>query len=188
MSVRNHIRSVDEKSRHFLSRDSSIYLAGGSIFSRFYQKPESISRTDVPILQKAWLTEVQAIAIYRAEIGILKKTAWTSKREKTLELCEEILKDEEEHQDWIRAILSTSFIEPFMSSFHRFAGFAVGVFLGLCPSRFSWLLHQWAELEAESTYLLAMQSIQDPQIKVRLLNAARQEQVHSLRFRALRDE
>lgn len=133
------------------------------------------------------LTEAQAIAIYRAEIWALKRTAWTAGRRECLRLCEEILAEEIEHLGWIDASPGASAPSSGRSAFesiNQFGGVCLGLALAALPARLSFAAHAAAELQAERAYLIAAGEAWSETTRKALLRAASQEREHSRRFQS----
>lgn len=142
-----------------------------------------MSAREVRALRNAWLTEVQAIAIYQAEVALLKVTPWTQRRRVTLELCQIILGEECEHQSWIEALDPDLARHPMLTHIYRLTGYLVGVALGFFPYWISWRLHSLAEIQAEAAYLHAEKTVRDAKTQSLLRLAAEQERRHSVRFK-----
>ena len=139
-------------------------------------------------LREAWLTELQAVAIYRAEIAFLKKSQWTQKRRKSLQLCQKILEEELEHQSWIEALNPEDRQTPWLTPLHRSAGYLLGSFLATLPYWLSWRLHILAEVQAEGAYLNAEKKLSHPNHQEMLHRAATQERSHAVLFQEALNE
>ena len=133
------------------------------------------------VLMAAWLSEVQAIAIYRAELVVLRRSAAEGDRRKTLELCEEILLEEVDHALGLERELDLGTIDQFKAGVSRLGGFAIGFALSSLPSRISWKAHAWAERQAAKIYDQAHAVIPMDELK----SASIQESTHADRFENL---
>lgn len=130
-------------------------------------------------LQQAWMTELQAIAIYEAEIAVLSHTHWTKHRTKTLALWREILLEEREH---LKAVVGPFHSGKLLQLVAQLSGWCVGSVLAAFPARFSWWLHSTAEKQAAQTYEDLIPLISDPLLRGEIEQAAQQERDHSRRF------
>lgn len=133
-------------------------------------------------MRDAWLTEVQAIANYQAECAVLRRTAWTKKRRRSLELFEQTLAEEMEHRGWFEKLDPGLPSDRAWTWANRRAGSFIGVCLSLIPSRLSWYLHHLAELKAEAANVKAGHKVTTPKALLVLKDAAQQEKQHSRRF------
>lgn len=142
-----------------------------------------VGTSDRRVLHRAYLTEAQAIAIYQAECWILRRSSWTRQRKQSLELFEETLREECEHQNWMEGHLQGQTPSLALRAFNTAGGHLLGCFLGLIPSRLSWYLHTLAESQAEAVYRDASEEAASPELRTTFLKAAEQERSHVERFK-----
>ncbi|MBL7715593.1 MAG: demethoxyubiquinone hydroxylase family protein [Bdellovibrionales bacterium] len=148
-----------------------------------------MSRNAVPVLSEklkaalhqAAVAEVQAIAIYQAEVF------WIRKKERA-QILQQILVEERSHGSFLAHWSRPS---PSVIVFNRVSGWALGTFLALLP--WSWLcrIQAWAETQAQEIYLRAMEVAksealgEDRDDLIRgLLHSAESEGMHSNTFKA----
>lgn len=145
---------------------------------------------DQKTLRAALLTEVQAIAIYRAECAVLGLTAWTRRRRLMERICQRTLREELGHQSRVGVFVQSS---PFFRALWQLnvaGGWALGLLLACLPSRWNWRIHAWAENEAARAYLHALAKLSprvSRQVRLALGEAARQEEIHQWRFERMLD-
>jgi hypothetical protein len=151
--------------------------AAGSVIDYLEQRPGASSQR-TRALKSAWLSELQAISIYEAEISILKKTAFTKKRKRTLELCERILSEELHHSESVKHHFKSDRLLAVQVQVSKWVGTGIGVFLSLLPSRTSWRVHAWAEREAAQIYSSTYKIARLPE----LTEAEAQERAHAQLF------
>ncbi len=126
--------------------------------------------------------EAQAIAIYEAEIY------WRGPGEENV--FAEILAEEQNHAHSLSA-----FSEDRAGRIEQISGWILGSLFCLLPRRLCFLLHAWAEQEAQKIYLLthakllkdekSLNSKRLAELLELLKEAAAQEKQHSERFRKL---
>lgn len=138
------------------------------------------------LLESCLLAEEQAIAIYEAEIFLLRLTPLTAQRRLTLELCLDIVAEERVHRGEILNYSNDAFRPKVRIAISRFAGHLLGVALSLIPSRASWRIHSWAEQQAAEIYRACAQKLAaDSPALTSMRQAEFQEQEHSRRFSQL---
>jgi predicted NAD/FAD-dependent oxidoreductase len=158
---------------------------------------EDLTQTALhPAVKSALLSEVQAIAIYEAECFLLRRSAFTHARRRTLKICEEILREEREHS---ASLVSDPRSRDFprkpqgaAMAFSRWGGYALGCILAALPASLSWRAHSWAEKEAAQIYedtherlLRESAGSVDPKLLSALKLAMQQEREHAVRFESL---
>jgi rubrerythrin len=131
--------------------------------------------------------ETQAIAIYQAEIWALQRAGGSSARDRTLQLCEQILSEEKLHEQEVDSD-DVGFGFEVASALLRSSGWLLGFAFSLLPSRLNWKAHVWAEREAAKGYRRAAAAAREAglfQKEAVFLEIARQENEHAERFRLL---
>jgi hypothetical protein len=103
-------------------------------------------------LFRVWLTEIQAIAIYKSEISCLRRLPRVPRRRATIALCERILLEEFEHSDSVGRHLRLRAPDRALAQAYRGAGVLLGWTLSVLPARLSWKVHAWAERQAARVY------------------------------------
>jgi hypothetical protein len=135
----------------------------------------------IKALQAAYLSELQAIAIYEAELEVLKSLSPSADRKRTQELCESILLEEIEHSNHFVPFLGPDFKSSIQAQLSVRVGKLLGKALALTPSRTSWRIHAWAERQAAEIYENAYSMTGLAQLQ----EARDQERSHAERFEAL---
>ena len=147
------------------------------------QNPSSavaLSKLTKSALQSARQSEVQAIAIYQAEIF------WTKNKIKR-ELLNQIYFEEISHDDSIKKWVELSRLSLIIN---QFAGFILGSVLSLLPWKLLCKVQSWAETQAGHIYAQAayqvkndpIQTSEHPKIIEALEHAQEQEYAHAKTF------
>lgn len=137
-------------------------------------------------LRRAWSAERQAIAIYEAEIFILRIF-----RSSFLEVYREILREEREHSVAVANLLIADRPNRIIVAADFLSGWSVGILLAFLPTRWNFWAHVLAEQQAALVYLAARKSLLSSGMHVRseaalqLAQQARQEFNHSRLFAKL---
>jgi|GEM_PF-6978697 len=133
------------------------------------------------VVFRAWLSEVQAIAIYEIEIAVLKRYAWTKEQKLTLSTFHKILTEELQHSGSLNSYFSLDRMEQVQVLISRFIGMVIGCVLSILPSRVSWIVHAAAEKQAALIYSKAYSKVPLEELK----QAHHQELEHSALFEDL---
>lgn len=138
-------------------------------------------RSSDKALKQAISAERQAIAIYEAELPILR---WRGVRE--ISVYSEILNEERQHEGVLEQALGNIKISGFFSLDHV-AGTIFGWFLGILPLSWNFYIHAWAEREAAKSYWIARSALLSSSHEAGILAKklgimARQELSHRKRF------
>ncbi len=142
----------------------------------------ALSRKSFRALKAARLAEIQAIAIYQAELVF---THSSERRRLLLEIYEEECAHDRDLEEFV-------VIGPFSTFLNRIAGWVFGSFLGILPWRVLCRIQAWAEAEAARIYERAFHTVLeecaksgrscDERLEMALTQALSQERRHSKRF------
>ena len=135
---------------------------------------------------QVWLTKCQALAIFIAEVAILRKTAWSQNRRASLIICTEILAEDRAHLEWIDEIDDDLARKVrYLKRGNALSGWFLGALSSLLPSRLACKLHAQAEAEATRIFSRAAAAGVSPQLLQIFKRARLQEQAHSDLFSTL---
>lgn len=129
------------------------------------------------ILYSAWSAEIQAIAIYEAEVF------WCRHPEKRTELIR-ILNEERHHRDQMQAWVQDRRI---VRKINQIAGWILGSSLVWIPEPYFSKIQSWAEWQASEIYKKAASDLErsgvgDASVREQLIEAANQEAEHARFF------
>jgi rubrerythrin len=128
-------------------------------------------------VRAARVAEIQAIAIYEAEVFWIRET---SRRTLLLSVLEEERVHDSELRPWVE-------VRALSVLTNRIFGWLFGTLLAVLPWTLMCRVQAWAEEEAAKIYERASKKTgaNEPELKARLLSAHAQELKHAARFRAL---
>lgn len=146
---------------------------------------EGIDPKIFKILKRVRIAEIQAIAIYQAELFFIR-------RADRREILSRIYREEIEHDGSIQPFVSVGAIE---SGLNRVVGWILGSFLAALPWKILCRIQSWAEAEAAQIYKAARDEIRErssktpskinAEIEFALGKAFVQEAEHSSYFQSL---
>ncbi|MBC7385864.1 MAG: demethoxyubiquinone hydroxylase family protein [Cryobacterium sp.] len=143
-----------------------------------------MNRSATAIISAAHLSEVQAIAIYEAEVFFIRKPERRA-------LLKSILQEEKDHDAGLSEWAQHSAVSLKMN---RALGLTLGTALSLLPWKILCHVQAWAEDQAADIYANALRELSaqteavDPSITEALTHAEMQEREHAQRFRSLTRE